>query len=56
MSKKLYLLGMLPLIFLLSSCSKDKDDHEQFGPSPGDGKSRVEEPGESFGPSLIDGR
>ncbi|WP_420421303.1 hypothetical protein [Simkania sp.] len=53
MSKKLYCLGILSLVFLLSGCGKK--DHEKFGPSPGDGSSRFEDTDEQFGPSPGDG-
>lgn len=55
MSKKSYLCVILPLIFLLSGCGKKQGEHENFGPSPGDGKSQAEEPDENFGPSPGDG-
>ncbi|WP_420421306.1 hypothetical protein [Simkania sp.] len=56
MSKKVCLLGILSLIFSLSGCSKNDKDKEGFGPSPGDGKSQVQEPDEGFGPSPRDGK
>ena len=55
MSKKSYLYALLSLFFLLAGCDDKNAEHEGFGPSPADGKSRTEEPNEGFGPSPIDG-